>query len=387
MIQPGGLNQMVIVCAGTRWHGMPASEHHIAERLTQWASVLYVDPPMSLISARSAVGRRLEIVNARLARLTPVVLPGMRRSGIVRMTEELTRIHIRSALRQLGARATVRILASDLPVYERFGDERRVLFATDDFAAGAELMGLQREQVRRHELRLARDTDLVISVSAAVAEKWSDLGCAVRVIPNGCDTERFARTDDAPWPADVRLRPPIAGFTGQINERLDIELLDAVAARGRSVLLVGPTTRTFDPRRLDALLNRPNVQWVGPKPFVAMPSYLRSIHVGLTPYIENAFNRASFPLKTIEYLAAGRAAVSTDLPTARSLGTEHVILASGPRAFADAVDGCLEAPLTTAAVAHRRAFAESHGWAARGREFAEAIGVVESGVRAAVAKR
>src|SRR6185312_12552042 len=141
----------------------------------------------------------------------------------------------------------------------------------------------------------------------------------------------------AAWPEDVRLPAPIAAFVGQINERLDIAILEAIAARGRSLLLVGPITRTYSPDRLAVLLSHPNVQWVGPKPFDVMPSYLRVAHVGVTPYTDTAFNRASFPLKTIEYLAAGRPAVSTDLPAARSLGTEHVTLADTPNAFADAV--------------------------------------------------
>lgn len=353
-------------------------ERHIADRLTEWARVLYVDPPASLLTVlREPLfgGPRLRVIRPGLMRLTPLVLPGLTRPGMVRITEALMRLYIRWAISRVGGPAGVRVIASDLPVYERARGERRVLFATDDFAAGAELMGLPREQIRRHEARLARQADLVIAISEPIAEKWRAMGCNVVLVPNGCDAERFADTDNAPWPEDVRLPKPIAGFSGQINERLDIALLEAIAARGQSVLLVGPVARTFDSHRLDSLLNRPNVQWVGPKPFEAMPSYLRTMHVGLTPYADTPFNRASFPLKTIEYLAAGRSAVSTDLPAARWLGTNHVTLASGPRAFADAVEARLKEPLTHAVVAERRAFAAGHSWSARARQFADAIGV------------
>lgn len=369
---------LVVVCAGTRWDGIPSSEHHIADRLTKWAPVLYVDPPTSLVTVlRDPViaGPMLRVLRPGLARLSPVVFPGLSRPGIVRVTQELMRLYIRWAIGRLGGRARVRVLASDLPVYERRSREQRVLFATDDFAAGAELMGLPGNQIRRHEARLARESDLVIAISEPIAEKWRSLGCKVVLIPNGCDAERFAETDHAPWPEDIRLPKPIAGFSGQLNERLDIGLLEAIAARGQSVLLVGPVTRTFDSRRLDSLLNRPNVQWVGPKPFEAMPSYLRAMHVGMTPYVDTPFNRASFPLKTIEYLAAGRAAVSTDLPSARWLGTNHVTLARGPHAFADAVEARLKEPLTHTVTAERRTFAAAHSWSARAHQFADAIGV------------
>ena len=71
-----------------------------------------------------------------------------------------------------------------------------------------------------------------------------------------------------------------------------------------------------------------------------MPSYLRAIDVGLTPYADSAFNRASFRWNS-SYLAAGRQAVSTNLPAVRWLDTDLVATARGPEAFADAVQRCL----------------------------------------------
>lgn len=80
------------------------------------------------------------------------------------------------------------------------------------------------------------------------------------------------------------------------------------------------------------------------------------------------FNRASFPLKTIKYLAAGRAVVSTDLPAARWLGTNRLTVANGPRAFADAVEIRLKEPLIEAVVVERQAFAAAHSWSVRARQ-------------------
>lgn len=370
----------VVICAGTPWDGIPSSEHHIADRLSKWVPVLYVDPPTSLFTVfrhRDKVGPILRELRPGLARLTPVVLPGLSRPLMVRVTEQLVRLYIRWAIRRLGGDSRVRVVASDLPVFERRSSERRVLFATDDFAAGAELMGLPRDQIRRHEERLARESELVIAISELIGQKWGAMGCKVVVVPNGCDTERFAGTESAPWPKDVGLPTPISGFAGQINDRLDISLMEAVAARGVSVLLVGPITRTFDGRCLDSLLKKPNVQWVGPKSFEHMPSYLRAIHVGMTPYCDTPFNRASCPLKTIEYLAAGRSVVSTDLPAARWLATPHLTIAGEPRAFADAVEARLKEPLSDAVLADRRAFAAAHSWSARASQFANAIGVID----------
>src|SRR5512132_3603441 len=129
-----------------------------------------------------------------------------------------------------------------------------------------------------------------------------------------------------------------------MSDRIDLAMLDAVASSGVSLLLVGPRQATFEIAKLDRLLSLPNVQWVGPKEFQELPSYLRVIDVGLTPYTQSDFNRASFPLKTLEYLAAGRPVVASDLPAHRWLNTPHVSIARTPREFAEHTRSLLRAP-------------------------------------------
>lgn len=372
----------IVFCAGNAWDGHTASDHHVARYLSTRRPVLYVDPPVSFATAlrnprirHSLREPRLRLVQPGLARLTPVVQPGMRRPGMSSLTEWLTRRLIRRAVASLGARTSVRILATGLCLYEPRTAERRVLYLTDDFLAGASLFHVSARRIARDEERLRELAEQIITVSPTLADRWRQWGCEVSVVPNGCDFDRFAATDAAPDPRDVRLRRPIAGFVGQINDRIDLSLLEAVADTGHSLLLVGPISTLSERKRFERLLTRPNVQWVGAKPFEEMPSYLKVMDVGLTPYTDTAFNRASMPLKTIEYLAAGRAVVASDLPAARFLATEFVSLASAPAEFAEATVRLLEATSDPALVSARRAFASRHSWSVRAAEFAAAIGV------------
>ena len=181
--------------------------------------------------------------------------------------------------------------------------------------------------------------------------------------------------DEAPLPRDVDLPSPVVGVVGHIGERIDIELLTAVADRGHSLLLVGAHNPTFEVERISRLLARPNVVWVGPKEFEQLPSYLRVIDVGLVPYTDSAFNRASFPLKTLEYLAAGRAVVATDLPATRWLNTDFIDIATSPRTFAEAVDRAVATPRTAELLRRRQAFAAQHTWTRRAEVFADALGL------------
>ena len=78
---------------------------------------------------------------------------------------------------------------------------------------------------------------------------------------------------------------------------------------------------------------------------------------GLTPYAQSAFNAARFPLKTLEYLAAGCPAVVSDLPAHRCFGAPHVVIADTPASFA------------------------ADSWAARAAEVAALIGLDDTAPR------
>ena len=166
---------------------------------------------------------------------------------------------------------------------------------------------------------------------------------------------------------------PITGFVGHLSDRIDLAMLEAVADTGSSLLVVGPRQLTFDLERVGALFARPNVQWVGPQPFERLPSYLRRISVGLTPYADSAFNRASHPLKTLEYLAAGRPAVVSDLPASRVIPDGLVRIAADPAAFGELTVEALEAPPDPEASARRTAYARTQSWAERANDFAALI--------------
>jgi teichuronic acid biosynthesis glycosyltransferase TuaH len=370
---------LIVICAGTAWgRGWYPSEKHMAKHLSRWAPVLYVDPPQSPL-ARGRDGDRtdvgLRIVGPRLAVLTPRALPGQSRPVIRGTTAALTRRAVTRALRSLGVtRARGMVVANHTDMFEAVDAELRVVYATDDFVAGADLLGLDERYLVAEKRGQAAHADRIIVVSDQLGERWRGLGHNPVLIPNGCDTERFSSTDQASWPDDVDLPAPRAGVFGHLSHRIDLTLLEAVAARGISLLLVGTVQPSFS---LGSLLANRNVRYLGPKPFEMMPSYLRVIDVGLTPYADIEFNRASFPLKTLEYLAAGRASVSTDLPAVRWLGTDLVSTATGPEAFADAVAREINRPRTPELVARRRAFARQHSWTTRAEQFAAVLGLAE----------
>ncbi len=370
---------LIVLCAVNSYDGFKMADWHVAEHLSRLCPVLYVDPPASVLGAarrprQSLPDPRLRLQRPGLARLTPAVQPFPSRRGTAGMTAAIARRYLRRAAARLGGQ--VRAVISGWPQYPVFGtcgEQVRVYWARDDFVGGAGLLGLHGGLLAATERRVAADADLVVAASPVVADTWRNRGIDPILVPYGTDVDAYRRIGHAPRPADVRLPAPIAGFVGRLNERTDLRLLEAVAARGRSLLLVGPKDHAFEPRRFDALRRLPNVRWVGPKASDALPGYLRLIDVGLVPYTGSAFNRGSFPLKTLEYLAAGRAVVATDLPATRWLATELICIAGGAVPFADQVDRLLAMPRTPAAAAERQAFAARHSWALRAAQIHAAI--------------
>jgi len=381
---------IVVLLAANAWEGIKLADQHLAERLCESIPVLYVDPPLSAPRASSLLkriareGTFLTQLGPRLVRLSPVVQPYPGRAGFTKLTSRILQWYLRSALRQLGCR--VRVLLHAWPLYDvgrAAGEDFLVFWAQDDFAGQGELIGMEAERLYRGEASLARRAHLVIAANPGVAERWQAAGARVRLIPFGCDAERLRDVDSLAPPPDVALAPPVAGFVGHINARIDLSLLEAVADAGISLLVIGPRDPAFEPARLEALFARPNVRWLGPKPFEALPAYLRAIDVGLVPYRDSAFNRGSFPLKTLEYLAAGRPVVGTDLPATRWLASDEIRHADGPAAIASAVEAAAKQERYEERRRARQAFAARHDWNLRARAFADAFAELEAERRAA----
>jgi teichuronic acid biosynthesis glycosyltransferase TuaH len=381
LTSPDQWDGLVVLCATDEYGGIQMADWHLARQLSKLTPLLFVDPPMSRLTglrqpgaAAAMAGPRLRLQEPGLARLTPVVQPFPSRRGAAGLTSVLTRRYLRRATAKLGGR--VRAVICGMPLYPVFGscgEQVRVYWAKDDFVGGAALFGLNAGLLDSRERRIAASADLVVATNPVIADTWRGRGLDPVLIPYGADVAAYQAVDCAPLPADVRLPGPVAGFVGHINDRTDLSLLEAVADRGRSLLLVGPKDPAFEPERFAALTDRPHVRWVGPKPFAALPGYLRVIDVGLVPYRDTPFNRGSFPLKTLEYLAAGRAVVGTDLPATRWLATDLVSIAHGAIAFADEVDRLAVVPRTPALLARRMQFAGEHSWARRAADMLTAI--------------
>ena len=375
---------LVVFCAGRSWDAVTGTARMIAEELRRHCRVLWVDAPISVATrSRDRYGAsRLPLPRLRsplpgVSRLTTYALPLHTRQGISVTTSPLVSMQIRWALRRLGVEPYAVVDVGFGGNLSGWGPGvRKVMYGTDDFVAGADLMGLDVRALERDEARELADADLVIAVSPALAERWRGMGAReVVMVPNGVQAHAYDGIAGETPAAGIDLRPPVAGVIGHLSDRIDLGILERLVDEGCSVLLVGPRDPRWEPARVDALIGRDDVAWVGLQPHNALPGYLLHIDVGITPYHDTPFNRASFPLKTLEYLAAGLPSVSTDLPAARWLNTDLVRLVGDPADFPAVVRAEATRARTPELVAARRAFARRHTWRARAAEIAAHLGI------------
>jgi UDP-galactopyranose mutase len=167
--------------------------------------------------------------------------------------------------------------------------------------------------LRLREAELFERADLVFTGGRSLYEVKRHLHPSVHAFPSSIDAAHFAQartiTED---PADQAHIPhPRLGFFGVIDERLDISLLETVAAARPDwhMVMIGPVAK-IDPNDLP---RRSNIHYLGGKDYQELPKYLAGWDVALLPFARNESTRFISPTKTPEYLAAGKPVVSTSI--------------------------------------------------------------------------
>jgi glycosyltransferase involved in cell wall biosynthesis len=130
------------------------------------------------------------------------------------------------------------------------------------------------------------------------------------------------------------IASPRLGFFGVIDERLDLELVARIADADPAwqLVMVGPVVK-IDPA---ALPRRPNLHWLGQQDYELLPQLVAGWDVCLMPFARNESTEFISPTKTLEYMAAGKAVVSTPIHDVVALFGELVAIAPTPDAFVEA---------------------------------------------------
>jgi len=163
------------------------------------------------------------------------------------------------------------------------------------------------------ERDLFERADVVFTGGSALYEAKKSLHPNVHAFPSSVDVPHFARArapQAEPEDQAIIMKPKL-GFYGVIDERMDLELLQGIAAARPSwnLILLGPVVK-IDPASLPRAAN---IHYLGGKSYRELPRYASGWDVALLPFARNESTEFISPTKTPEYLAAGLPVVSTSI--------------------------------------------------------------------------
>jgi len=218
--------------------------------------------------------------------------------------------------------------------------------------------------MKENEKALFGEADLVFTGGASLYASKRKQHSSVHLFPSSVDVTHFARAlSSETEPVDQLLLPrPRLGYAGVIDERMDLQLIEQVAAQRPhwQFIFLGPVVK-IDPASLP---QRANIHYLGIKPYADLPEYLSGWDLGILPFALNESTRYISPTKTPEYLAAGLRVVSTPIRDVISpygdLGL--VSIANGPSEFISAAESLLESPSSSDFQASVQAFLSKSSW-------------------------
>ena len=246
----------------------------------------------------------------------------------------------------------------------------RTVYDCMDHHAGFSNTAAEHTEIER---QLLAQSELTIVTSDYLKDFARPLARRVEMIRNAGDYTHFKQAVALRASHAEATPKRVIGYYGAIAEWFDVELMDELAHRfpDCEFVLIGDDSAGVG----RTLRHHKHVRMPGEKPYTELPEWLARFDVCLIPFRINELTLATNPVKVYEYLSAGKAVVSTDLPELRQFG-DLVYRATGIEAFVAAIRQALDEstqPQAQASLQERRmAFAREQTWEHRAQKFIEA---------------
>jgi glycosyltransferase involved in cell wall biosynthesis len=332
---------VLLVFSHHRWGDVPERPQQLMCRLAGRWEVVFVEEPRLVDGPALLEVRSLDPALTVLTPHTPVRADGFHDDQLDAV-QPLLRAHL--AARGLAVDVAWLCTPMALPLAQALAAECLVY----DCADGLPALRGDLAQLQQREAALLQLAALVLTAGPSLFDAHCHGHTNIHCVRSAVDAARFS-------PASLSLHGPQArrghalqghlphprvGFFGVIDERLDLDLVAALADRqpGWAIILVGPVVGIAAAQ----LPQRVNIHWLGPQPDELLPYLLAAWDLALMPYAVNESTRFLSPTKTLEYMAGYQPIVSTPIRDVQALYTPAVSIAPPqPEAFARACEDVL----------------------------------------------
>ena len=200
-------------------------------------------------------------------------------------------------------------------------------------------------QLIQRENALYQQADLVLTGGPSLYRSKRERHANVHCFSSSVDAAHFAPVAGgviSDHPAQAGLPRPRLGYCGVIDERIDLDLIAAMADihPDWQIVMVGPVVKINHER----LPRRSNIHWLGQQSYEDLPQFMSGWDVCLLPFALNDATRFISPTKTLEYMAAGRPSVSTRIRDVAVPYGHVVVIADTALEFIDACAALMAEP-------------------------------------------
>lgn len=217
------------------------------------------------------------------------------------------------------------------------------------------------------EQQLIENSDMIICTSRQLYEERRRLHPKTFFVANAADINHSILATEEKLeehPSLSNFKKPIIGYFGNIEKRIDYEMMRKVAEKhsDKSFVFAGPVEKRWIP---DFFFSIPNVHFIGRIPYEEMPSVVKGFDIAIIPFRRYEHSATVFPMKLFEYLGAGKPVISTDFnPDLKSFTNDLVSYCSNAEEFSDAINKVLSTD-SELLKKERIKLASQHTWESR----------------------
>jgi glycosyltransferase involved in cell wall biosynthesis len=327
-------NYPIIVHSHLGWDWVWQRPQQFLSRLSKKHRILFIEAPYPSERARTAQATLREVSDYPNIIVLQIQMPEARWTDGAWIDKERRRLVQSFLAGPLGRNfnSPVQWFYDPMAVTAFAGhlNERAIVYdCMDELSL---FRGSPPEMVRRDRELLAL-ADVVFAGGPKICRAKRELNANCFSFGCGVDAKHFARARDPklPLPADVLdLSHPIYGYIGVVDERIDYDLLAALAdATTGSVVMVGPSTKV-DPATFP---RRANLHWLGGRDYAELPAYAKSFEVCLMPFALNKATEFINPTKALEYMGTGKPIISTRVEDVIMQFSDVVLIAASQTDF------------------------------------------------------
>ena len=222
---------------------------------------------------------------------------------------------------------------------------------------------------------IVKASDVVICTSRQLYNEKKIQNKRTYFIPNAADLSHSSKALDEHLDIHENLRnikKPIVGYFGNIERRIDFELLRFITEQhpDKSFVFAGPVGSEFIP---DWFYETPNIFLTGRVEYSQLPAMLKGFDLAIIPFKKDEVSSTIFPLKLFEYLGAGKPVIVTDFnPDLEEFTSDMVRFCKSNQQFSDAIDEELQTN-SEEKIERRLLIAQENTWERRADDFSKTV--------------